>query len=154
MVARVYQLKDDAKLRNAPFDAIWKDDKTTLGDDMVAVEEVQLYPGRRADKRFDRPETVNHVAVVGLFQNVTGKGWVSTVDLPPLPEPGRCYTGGAAPDDDFDDRPPRIALLPFWFEEARVVDGAEHLDDCPKPGEACLEARKPRLKKAAPERQP
>ena len=52
MVARVYQLKDDAKLRNAPFDAIWKDDKTTLGDDMApSTSTTARNPARRASRR-------------------------------------------------------------------------------------------------------
>ncbi len=44
VVVRVYQLKSDARLLSASFDAVWNDAKTTLADDLVKVDEAIAYP--------------------------------------------------------------------------------------------------------------
>jgi type VI secretion system protein VasD len=153
VVVRIYQLKNDAKLMNASFDAIWNQDKATLGDDLVKVDEVELYPSTRKDVKFTRPDTVMNLAAVALFQNPTGRSWVSTVDLPPPAEGGKCYAEGIDPDD-VDDRPVQNPVLSFWLDGARIDDGAEHVEDCPRPGPCATEQKKPVLRKAAPEKRP
>src|SRR5687768_6708767 len=41
---RLYQLKSEAKLLNAFFEEVWKDDAKTLADDLLGVREVTAFP--------------------------------------------------------------------------------------------------------------
>jgi type VI secretion system protein VasD len=135
VVVRIYQLKNDERLFNASFEQMWHEDKATLADDMVKVDELEVYPATRADIHFDRPEPVQHLAAVVLFQEPKGRSWVSSVDLPPPPEPGKCDQRSC--DEDDDDCTMSAANAPryaFWVEGSKVDDGVEHLDEFPKPG--------------------
>jgi type VI secretion system protein VasD len=135
VVVRIYQLKDDGRLLNASFDQMWHDDKATLGEDLVKVDELQAYPSSRTDVRFDRPEPVQHLVAVALFQEPKGHGWFSAFDLPPPPEPGKCTSQACQGDDD--ECATRAASAPhyaFWIDGSTVDDGIEHLDEFPQPG--------------------
>jgi type VI secretion system protein VasD len=134
VVVRLYQLKADARLYNASFDRIWKDDKATLADDLVSSQEVEVYPGTRTDVKFERPPTVNHVAGVALFSNPTGHAWFASLDLPPVPEAGKC--GAACPPGD-DDCESANVLTPhfiYYVDGSKIDDGVEHIDDYPTEG--------------------
>ena len=122
VVLRLYQLKDDARLENASFEAIWQNDKTTLGDDLVRMEEVQLYPDKTLNKRIERGVGVRHLAAVALFQEPKGRSWVSTFDLPSV-----CETTCAICDDD--GHPLKSAGLSYYVTGATVDDGADKLAD-------------------------
>ena len=135
VVVRVYQLKNDARLFNATFEKIWKDDKNTLGEDVVKSEEMLVYPGTRADVAFTRPEPVQHVAVVAIFQSPQGRSWFTSMDLPPIPEAGKCGPKACdAEDEDCANRSVTAPRLAFWLDGSKVDDGVEHLDAFPKAG--------------------
>jgi type VI secretion system protein VasD len=144
VVVRIYQLKNDARLYNAAFEQVWHDDKTALGDDVVKVDEVELYPGTRQDVKFDRSEPVQHLAAVALFQEPKGRSWFSMFDLPPPPEAGKCDQRACSADDDDDcaTRASDTGHYSFWLEGSKVDDGVEHLDEFPKVG--------PMIKKRGP----
>jgi type VI secretion system protein VasD len=135
LVVRVYELKEDARLLNASFEQVWQDDKATLADDVVKVQEVQVYPAQRVDLKVDRTEPVNHIAAVALFREPKSRGWLSMIDLPPVPEAGKC--GAAACTDDDEDclnmsvQNPRFA---FWIDDSKIEDGVDHLDQFPTTG--------------------
>ena len=134
VVVRLYQLKSDARLYNASFDRVWKEDKATLADDLVASQEVEVYPGTRTDVKFERPPTVNHVAGVALFSNPAGRAWFASLDLPPVPEAGKC--GAACPKGDEDCESANV-LTPhfvYYVDGSKIDDGVEHLDDYPTQG--------------------
>ncbi|WP_394842740.1 type VI secretion system lipoprotein TssJ [Pendulispora brunnea] len=131
VVIRVYQLKGDTRLYNASFEQIWHQDKETLAEDLVKMNEVQAYPATRADLKFDRAEGVEYVAAVALFHNPRGKAWYSAFDLPPQPDPGKC---GTCEDEDCTDRPVQNAELAFWIDGSKVDDGTDHVDDFPSTG--------------------
>lgn len=137
VVVRVYQLKNDSRLFNAAFEDVWHDDKTTLGDDIVKIDEVEVYPATRADVKFERTEPVQHVAAVALFQEPKGRSWFSIFDLPPPPEPGKCDKAACSSDEDDDDCETRASdtgHYSFWIDGSKVDDGVEHLDDFQKVG--------------------
>jgi type VI secretion system protein VasD len=137
VVVRVYQLRNDARLYNARFDQVWHDDKNLLGDDLFKVDEIEVYPGTRADMRFERAKGVDHLAAVALFQDPKGRSWFSSVDLPPPPEAGKCDQASCADDDDDEEcasRAEKEAHYAFWLDRSKVDDGVEHLDDFPKAG--------------------
>ena len=134
VVVRLYQLKADARLYNAPFDRIWKDDKATLADDLVASQEIEVYPGTRTDVKLERPPTVNHIAGIALFSSPTGHSWFVSLDLPPVPEPGKCGQPCAPEDDECESANAKTAHLVYYLDGSKMDDGVEHLDDYPAPG--------------------
>lgn len=137
VVVRLYQLKEDARIFNASFEQVWKDEKTTLADDVVKMQEVELYPGMRADVTFPRPPTVNHVVAVALFSNPTGRAWFSSQDLPPIPESGKCgKIGCAAGDEECESASMQNPHFVYWVDASKIDEGIEHLDDYPAPGKA------------------
>ena len=142
VIVRVYQLKGDARLYNATFEKMWNADKDALADDLFKVEEVQVYPATRVDVKFDRAPDVQHVAAVALFQQPRGRSWVSSVDLPQVPEAGKC--GPQTCEGEDDDCEPGKTMAPrlsFWIDGSKVDDGVEHLDDFPKVGPMKKKAR-------------
>jgi type VI secretion system protein VasD len=136
VVVRVYQLKNDARLYNASFEDVWHDDKTALGDDVVKMNEVEIYPASRVDLKFERSEPVAHVAAIALFQQPKGRSWFSIFDLPPPPEPGKCDKQACSSDDDDDcaARASDTGQYSFWLDASKVDDGVEHLDAFQKVG--------------------
>ena len=133
VVVRVYQLRSDVRLANASFERVWQDDKATLGDELVKVDEHEVYPDSRVDLKFERPETVAHVAAVALFQNPQGRTWVASLDLPSVPVAGACGDPACDPDDE-TCAPRRLTEphLSFYLDANTIDDGVEHLDDFPE----------------------
>jgi type VI secretion system protein VasD len=135
LVVRVYELKADERILNASFDQVWHEEKATLGDDVVKVQEVQVYPATRVDLKLERAPPVNHLAAVALFREVKARSWFTEIDLPPVPEAGKC--GPAACTDDDEDclnvsvQNPRFA---FWIDVNKIDEGMDHADDFPQPG--------------------
>jgi len=135
VVVRLYQLKAEPRLYNASFEQVWKDDKSVLADDLVSAEDVQVYPGVRTDVKFVRPPTVNHVAAVALFSSPTGRAWFSILDLPPVPEDGKCGLEACpAGDEECANATFQNPHIVYWVDGSKVDDGVEHLDDFPEPG--------------------
>lgn len=76
---RIYQLKDDSKFNQATIEKLWTEDKTVLGDDLVAVKVVTVFPGSPddADKEIvlgDLPTGVRFVGILALFPKEDDKG--------------------------------------------------------------------------------
>ena len=134
VVVRVYQLRSDVRLANAPFEKVWHDDKATLGDDLVKADERTVYPRERADLSFDRVAGVDHVAALALFQSPQGRSWAASFELPPAPAPGACTTACDEDDDACDARAVAAPHLSFYLDANRIADGAEHLDEYPSAG--------------------
>jgi type VI secretion system protein VasD len=138
VVVRIYQLKNDSRLYNASFDKVWHDDKNALGDDVAKMDEVEVYPGSRLDVKFERTESVQHIAAVALFQEPKGRSWFSSFDLPPPPEAGKCDAQACSAEDDEDDdcatRAAGTGHYSFWIDGSKVDDGIEHLDEFQKVG--------------------
>jgi type VI secretion system protein VasD len=136
VVVRVYQLRSDVRLANAGFERLWHDDKTSLGDDLVKVDEHEVYPGGRLDMKFDRSEAVDHVAAVALFQSPQGRSWAASLDLPPRPAAGAACGGTACEQDDDGCSTRHVAEphLSFYLDGNTIDDGVEHLDDFPPVG--------------------
>jgi type VI secretion system protein VasD len=135
IVVRLYQLKSDVRLLNAKFEQVWKDDKAALGDELVKVDEQEVYPATRVDVKFERPESVQHVAAVALFQNPQGRNWVASAELPRMPAAGAC---GAKACDAEDEACHAGAVadpkLSFFVDGNKIGDGVEQLDQFPTPG--------------------
>ncbi len=106
---RVYQLKDTTKLVEANLDQILDGDKALLGEDLVSMQELTLYPGERAAPAMVRNEAATSLAVVAFFRRPNGPSWRAIRKLPP-PDPQHCHGTVGAP----------AAQLNFTLEDSRV----------------------------------
>ena len=105
-VVRVYQLKSLARLDNADFEEIWLHGEDTLGEDLVKVEELQLFPTDVATRALDVGEGVNFLVAVALFRKPAGVSWRTVYELPL----SKC-SSGKAPGD---------AVARFLLEDYRI----------------------------------
>lgn len=134
---RIYQLATDVRLNNANFVDVWKDDKKTLREDIIKMEELSIYPDSRTDIKFERDERALFVAAVALFRNPKGRSWWTIFELPPAPGKGNCSLlrcdGGICGDGGRPgpDLTPRYAV---WIDGTRVDNGDDHMDEYPESG--------------------
>lgn len=144
VVVRLYQLKNDVNLQNATFDQIWKNDKATLGDDLVKVDELAVYPNSRTEVKFERDESAGYVVAVALFRNPKGKSWFTSFELPPAPAksegcgaPPADSNSAGCPDGTCDGGAggaPKSPHFVIWIDDSKIDAGDDHLDDIPDAG--------------------
>lgn len=133
VIVRIYQLKNDVNLQNATFEQIWKDDKNTLGDDLVKVDELPAYPNSRTEVKFERDDSAQYVTAVALFRNPKGKSWFTSFELPPSPAKGECG-GGCTGDECKENDKPKNPVYAVWIDGTRIDTGDDHLDEFPESG--------------------
>lgn len=106
---RLYQLKSEAKLLNAFFEEVWKEDAKTLAEDLVSMREVTVFPGQSQALDLDQSPDSRVLSAVALFREPRGKDWYVDYDLalakkePPCPPPE-----------------PRISI---WLDRMKIQDG-------------------------------
>lgn len=132
VIVRIYQLKNDVNLQNAKFEQIWKDDAKTLGEDLVKVDEVAIYPNSRSEIKFERDDSATFVAAVALFRNPKGKSWFTTFELPPAPSKGEC--GQPCNGDECEKKEIPQPVFVVWIDGTKIDAGEDHVDDFPDAG--------------------
>ena len=108
---RVYQLKDASKLEGASLEQILDNDRAVLGEDLVSVSELTLYPGETATPSMSRREGALVLAVVAFFRHASGSGWRVARKLAPT-DPQYCHASGGGDA--------RRATLGFGLVDTRV----------------------------------
>jgi type VI secretion system VasD/TssJ family lipoprotein len=93
---RIYQLKDTAKLVESSIDRLLDGDRGILGEDLVSVQELILYPAEKQAPAMVRGEGATSVAVVAMFRHPDGPAWRAIRKLPP-PDPQHCHGTTATP---------------------------------------------------------
>lgn len=82
IVARLLELKSVATFQSADFFSLFDRDKESLGNDLVAREELVLQPGEtRQFKRELHPDT-RFVAVVAGYRDIERSRWRASVPVP------------------------------------------------------------------------
>ena len=76
---RLYQLKDDSRFNQAAIEKLWTDDKAVLGDDLIAVKVVTVFPGSSEDREKEielgeLPPAVRFIGVFALYPKEDDKG--------------------------------------------------------------------------------
>lgn len=117
---RLYQLKNDTRFLNSRFDAVWRSDVDTLGDDLLKVDEIPVYPNSRVEMRVEKIEGARFLVAAGLFRNPKGRSWFTSFEFP---EPGPQFCDGASETE------PEFFV---WVEDTRVEDGEAHADEYPE----------------------
>jgi type VI secretion system VasD/TssJ family lipoprotein len=87
---RIYQLKDTGRLVEATLDRILDGDRAVLGEDLISVQELTLYPGERATPTVPRSEAATSLVVVAFFRRPIGASWRAIRVLAP-PDPQHCH---------------------------------------------------------------
>lgn len=127
VVVRVYQLKDAIRFQNATFEQVWRDDTTTLGNDVVTRSELYAYPNTRTEAKFVRDPAAEFVIAAALYRRYQGKSWYLSFELPPAPGKGDCRSGTC--EGDSCDRPDPNPKFALWLDGTRVEEGSNHLQD-------------------------
>jgi len=109
---RVYQLRSDARLRNAAFDAVWQDDKAALKGDLLELSEQTAYPGQTLRWKLALSPDASVIAAVALFREPKGKDWFVSFDLEPIRAKPPCPAAE-----------PEISL---WLDRTKIQDGRGH----------------------------
>jgi len=88
-VVRLYQLRSPTRLETSDFQSVWTSSPETLGPDMVALQQLTLYPSQQTIARVALEKETQHLAGVAIFRQPTGTQWRSIVPLPQAPRPCR-----------------------------------------------------------------
>lgn len=119
---RIYQLKNDTRFLNARFDGVWRDDAATLGDDLLKVDEVPVYPNSRIELRVEREGEARFLVAAALFRNPKGRSWFTSFEFPEASTEFCENDSGEATTPEFF----------VWVEDTRVEDGSAHADEFPE----------------------
>jgi len=115
-VVRLYQLKGVGKLAGASFDDLLDHDKDTLGDDLLAQQELTINPGDQATPPFNRNPDTGYLMAVALFRQPAGTSWRAVKKLSP-PDPDYCHV---AARDDGKKSPALDSSARFFLDENRI----------------------------------
>jgi type VI secretion system protein VasD len=113
---RMYQLKTDTRILNATFEELWKDDKTTLGEDLVKVDEFPMFPDTRSDTRFKADNSARFLVAVALFRTPRGRSWFTEYEMP-VSTKGHCA--------------PSPLEFAVYIDQTRIDEGSDHIDEYP-----------------------
>jgi type VI secretion system protein VasD len=81
VVVRIYQLKDRGRFERADYDALWKNEKETLADDLIQQVERVLRPGSQEIVAFQGNPAAAFIGVVALFRNPSGDSWRKVIPI-------------------------------------------------------------------------
>jgi type VI secretion system VasD/TssJ family lipoprotein len=110
---RLYQLKDVSKLQAASLEQILDNDLAVLGDDLVSVKEITLYPRESVTPSFGRRDGALFFAVVAFFRHASGAEWRVASKLSP-PDAQYCHASGGGYADA------ARSALRFRLDDSRV----------------------------------
>jgi type VI secretion system protein VasD len=111
---RLYQLKSEARLMNALFEDVWKDDAATLGEDLLGVREITVFPSQTQEVQLEQLPESRVLSAVALFRDSPGRDWFVNYDLqPPKAEPP-C--------------PPPEPRISIWLDRMKIQDGEGRVD--------------------------
>jgi type VI secretion system VasD/TssJ family lipoprotein len=85
-------------LEPAAFDPIWRDAQAVLGDTLLSVDEVTLYPGQTIVRSFERNPEASYIVGMAVVRRPTGKSWRSIVRMPSSAAALRCMAQQADPE--------------------------------------------------------
>jgi type VI secretion system VasD/TssJ family lipoprotein len=125
---RLYQLKNDVTFRNTAFADIWKDDKKALGEDLIGVQEVSVFPDSRVEVEAKRNPEATFLVGAALFREPRGSDWYYTFELPPPPGEAGCRAKKCE-GPKCETAPQLDPEFLFWLERSKIDEGSEHQQD-------------------------
>lgn len=106
---RLYQLKSEARLLNAFFEEVWKEDQKTFAEDMLDKREITVFPGKSQKLELEQLPDTRVLSAVALFREPRGRDWFLNYDLEQAKKEPPCPTAG-----------PRISI---WLDRMKIQDG-------------------------------
>lgn len=81
VMLRVYELREPAGFNTADFFALFNNEKTTLGADLVRKQELLLQPGEAKTLSLSPDDTVQSVGFFAAFRTLDTARWRALVDV-------------------------------------------------------------------------
>jgi type VI secretion system protein VasD len=118
---RLYQLANDLKMANAKYDDILLRDAKTLGDDMMSVNEVTVFPNDLVEVKFERIPEAFYLAGAAMFHDPQGQSWKTFYEFPPMPNtPEACQSGQE------EGEPQAFPETAFFVVERKIDNGSQY----------------------------
>jgi type VI secretion system protein VasD len=99
-VLRIFQLASIASAETASFTEMWNEHEELLGDALLGMDELTVYPGRRVRRSFERNPDANYLIAMGLYREPSGQSWRVILSLPPPPGEQECAARANAEDEE------------------------------------------------------
>jgi type VI secretion system protein VasD len=106
---RLYQLKSEARLLNAFFEEVWKEDDKTFAEDLLDKREITVFPGKTQKLDLEQLPDSRVLSAVALFREPRGRDWFLNYDLEHAKKEPPCPTAE-----------PRISI---WLDRMKIQDG-------------------------------
>jgi type VI secretion system protein VasD len=123
VVVRLYQLKDEMRLQNAGYDEVLLNDKEVLGDDIVKMDEVSVFPNDLIEIKFERVKEASVLGGVALFHSPKGQSWKTFYQFPLMPGEAQCA------GRESDAGPPQADPRATFFVESTKIDNGSEFDE-------------------------
>ncbi len=81
LVVRLYELKDRQAFDRADFFDLWDNEAATLGQDLVARDEIQLEPGQQRKLERHLDDATRYLGVVAAFRDLDNADWRSVAEI-------------------------------------------------------------------------
>ncbi|MGH8199163.1 MAG: type VI secretion system lipoprotein TssJ [Steroidobacteraceae bacterium] len=82
VVVRIYQLRGDAQFNDAAFFALFDNEKSTLGEDLIMRDERTLFPGQSAPLSLALAPDARFLGVVAAYRDIRSSRWRAVVGVP------------------------------------------------------------------------
>jgi len=122
VVVKLYQLVNDIKMLNARYDDILLREQETLGEDVLKVDEVEVYPNDLVEVKFERIPDASVLAGAAMFRDPKGQSWKTFYQFPPMPNAAAC----AALAPDGGDEPQAAPRTAFFVVETKIDNGTQY----------------------------
>ncbi len=123
VVVRLYQLATDMRMLNAKYDPILFKDADLLGEDLMQVNEVEVFPNDLVEVKFERIPEATVLAGVALFRDPQGHSWKTYYAFPPMPNtPAACGAQAKEQDPEEPQAAPRTA---FFIKGIKIDNGSQ-----------------------------
>ena len=80
-IVRIYQLKSVSRLELSTFETLWRTPTVALGDQLLSVEEMTVYPATRVARTVARVPEARFVVAVAIVRQPAGAVWRAVVPL-------------------------------------------------------------------------
>ena len=122
-IVRLYQLRDVGALEQSSFQEVWQTPEAALGESLVSVDELTIYPEQTVRRGLDRNPEANFLVGMGIFRQPVGSTWRSVLALPAPRSESQCAAaqGNAGSDAEL----PPIAHVTFFLESNRIEGDLE-----------------------------
>lgn len=82
VVLRIYQLKAPGLFKTADFYALYNDGKATLGEDLLAHEQLDVRPGDILSYQRDWDDKTRYIGVLAAFRDIEKANWHAVTAVP------------------------------------------------------------------------